>query len=109
MPRYMIQAAYTTEALAAFVSKPQDRVTSVRALTERMGAKLESFDFCLGDYDVVATYTAPDDTTAVAIALAVTSAGHLKSFKTTKLISPEDFTAASQKAGGAAFQAPSRG
>lgn len=109
MPRYMIQAAYTAEALAAFVSKPQDRVSGLRALTERMGAKLESFDFCLGDYDVVATYTAPDDTTATAIALAVTAAGHTKSFKTTKLISPEDFMAASQKASGASYQPPSRG
>ncbi len=30
MPRYMVQAAYTTEAAAAFASKPQDRVAGLR-------------------------------------------------------------------------------
>jgi|SRR5687767_10033022 uncharacterized protein with GYD domain len=107
--RYMIQASYTAEALAALVSNPQDRVGGVRALLERVGAQLESFDYCFGDYDVVATYTAPDDTTATAIALAVSAPGHLKTFKTTKLLSPEEFRTAAQRAGGANYQAPTRG
>lgn len=109
MSRYMVQAAYTAEAAAAFASKPQDRVEGVRVLTEKMGAHLDSFDYCLGDYDVVITYTAPDDTTAVAIALAAIAPGHLKAYKTTKLLSPEEFTEASRKASGAGYQAPSRG
>lgn len=109
MARYMIQGAYTAEAAAAFVSKPQDRVAGVRALLERLGAQLDSFDYCLGDYDVMVTYTAPDDTTATAIALAVLAPGHLKAYKTTKLLTPEEFTEASRKASGANYQAPSRG
>ena len=60
MPRYMIQASYTSEAAAAFASKPQDRVAGLRALLEQIGAQLDSFDYCLGDYDVMVTYTAPD-------------------------------------------------
>lgn len=109
MARYMIQAAYTAEAAAAFASMPQDRVAGVRALLERLEARLDSFDYCLGDYDVVATYTAPDDTTATAIALAALAPGHLKAFKTTKLLSPDEFLAASRKASGAGYQGPSRG
>ncbi len=109
MARYMIQASYTAEAAAAFASKPQDRVEGLRALLERMGAQLDSFDYCLGDYDVVATYTAPDDTTAVAIALAVLAPGHLKDYKTMKLLSPDEFMEASRKASDAGYQAPSRG
>ena len=109
MARYMVQAAYTAEALAAFVSKPQDRAAGVRTLMERLGAQLDSFEFSLGEYDVMATYTAPDDTTATAVALAISAAGHLKSFKTTKLLSPEEFLAASQKASGVSYQAPARG
>lgn len=108
MSRYMVQAAYTAEAAAAFASKPQDRVAGVRALTEKMGAHLDSFDYCLGDYDVMITFTAPDDTTAVAIALAAISPGHLKAYKTTKLLSPDEFTEASRKASGAGYQGPSR-
>lgn len=109
MARYMIQAAYTAEAIAALVSKPQDRAQGVRALVERLGGQLESFDYCLGEYDVVSIYSAPDATTAAAIALAVTAPGHLKSFKTTTLLTPDEFMDASRKAGGAGYQAPTRG
>ncbi len=107
MPRYLIQASYTAEAAAAFVSKPQDRTEGLRAVMEKLGARMESFDYALGEYDVHATYTAPDDTTAVAIALAVTAPGHLRAYKTTKLVSPEEFMEASRKASGAGYQAPS--
>ena len=71
--------------------------------------KVFQFDFCLGEYDVVATYSAPDDTTAAALALAVVSAGHLKTFKTTKLLSPEEFLEAQRKASGLNYQAPTQG
>ncbi len=107
MARYMVQASYTAEAAAAFVRKPQDRVEGVRTLIQRMGGKLESFDYCLGDYDVMAVYSADDDITATAVTLAVLAPGHLKSFKTTKLLSPDEFMAASQKAGSANYEAPS--
>ena len=109
MARYMIQATYTAEAAAMFASKPQDRVAGVRALLERLGAQMDSFDYCIGDYDVMVTYTAPDDITATALALAALAPGHLKAFKTTKLLSPDEFLMASQKASGAGYQGPSRG
>jgi uncharacterized protein with GYD domain len=57
MPRYLIQASYTSDAAAAFVSKPQDRVAGIRAVVKKLGGKLESLDFCLGDYDVVGVCT----------------------------------------------------
>lgn len=109
MSRYLVQASYTTEALAAFVSKPQDRVAAVRALAERMNGQLESFDYCLGDYDVAIIFSAPDDTTAVAVALAASAPGHLKSYKTTKLVAPDDFMEACRKASGVNYQGPARG
>ena len=51
------------------MSKPQDRVAGVRSIIERLGGEFEHLDFCLGEYDVVATYSAPDDTTAAALAI----------------------------------------
>lgn len=109
MPRYLAQATYTAEAAAAFASNPQDRSEVLRDLLQKLGAQMDSFDYALGEYDVVVTYTAPDDTTATAITLAVLAPGHLKSFKTTKLLSSEEFMEASRKASGAGYQAPSRG
>jgi uncharacterized protein with GYD domain len=105
----MFQASYTMEALAALVNNPQDRSVAARALLERLGAQLESFDYCLGEYDVVATYTAPDDTTATAVALSICAAGHLTGFKTTKLIPPAELQAAAKQASAAPFQGPARG
>ena len=106
MPRYLVQASYTTAAAAAFVNNPQDRVAGVRALVEKMGGTLESMDYCLGDFDLVATATLPDDVAAAAMALAVSSAGHIKSYKTTRLMSAGEFLSAQQKAHGVAYQAP---
>ena len=108
MARYLIQAAYTAEATAALASKPQDRAEAIRGLATKLGAELESVDFCLGEYDVMAVYSAPDDVTATAIALAAQAPGHLKAFKTTKLLSPQEFLAAQRKASGADYQGPSR-
>ena len=108
MTRYLIQASYTSAAIAAFVSNPQDRVAGVRALIKKLGGKLVSFDFCLGEYDVVAVFEAPDDTTAAALALTVNAAGHLSSFRTTRLLSPKEFTAAQEKAHGLSYKAPTK-
>lgn len=109
MPRYVIQASYTSAAAAAFVSNPQDRVSGVSALIDKMGGKLESLDFCLGEYDLLAIATLPDDMTAAAISLAVNAPGHIKSYKTTRLMSPQEFLTAQQKAHGTAYQAPKTG
>ena len=106
MARYLIQASYTSAAAAAFVSNPQDRVAGVTAIVEKLGGKMISFDFCLGEYDVVAVFEAPDDTTAAALALAVNAPGHLSSYRTTRLLSPKEFLAAQKKAHGLSYKAP---
>jgi len=106
MPRYLIQASYTAAAAEAFVSKPQDRVPGIRAVVKKMGGKLESCDYCLGDYDLVAIGTFPDDMSAAALALAVNAAGHLKSYKTTRLMSSKEFLEAQKKAHGVSYKAP---
>ena len=108
MPRYLIQASYTSAAIAAFVSHPQDRVAGVTSIVKKLGGKLLSFDFCLGEHDVVATFEAPDDTAAAALALAVNAPGHLSSYRTTRLMSPKEFVVAQEKAHGLSYKAPTK-
>lgn len=108
MPRYLIQASYNSAAAAAFASNPQDRVPGVRTAVEKLGGKLESFDFALGDYDVIGIAAFPDDVAAAALALAVNAPGHLKSYKTTRLMSGEEFVAAQRKAHDVAYQGPKK-
>ena len=108
MPRYLIQASYNASAVAAFVSNPQDRVAGVKALVKKLGGKLEMFEYALGDYDLFVIASMPDDSSAAAVALAVNAAGHIKSYKTTRLMSSAEFLAAQKKAHGLAYKAPKK-
>ena len=109
MPRYLVQASYATSAINALLSNPPDRTAGVRNLMEKLGGKMESLEFSLGDYDIVAIATLPDDTTAAAAALAICAPGHVKSYKTTRLLSAQEFLSAQQKAHGTNYQAPIKG
>src|SRR5450759_5281816 len=90
MAFYMVQAAYTAEAIAAMAKNPQDRSVPVRELAQKLGGRLISLYFCFGEYDIVVLAELPDDTAATAIAMAAVSAGHLKAYKTTKLFTVEE-------------------
>ena len=108
MSRYLVQASYTSAAVAAFVSNPQDRVAGLRAAVEKLGGKLESIEFSLGEYDVVVIAALPDDTTAAALSLVINAAGHIKSYRTTRLMSMQEFQSAQKKAHGVAYKAPKK-
>ena len=109
MPRYLVLASYNESGKQALAGQPQDRVSGVRQLIEAHGGKLQSFDFGLGEHDVVAIYEAPDDVTAVTLSLAFQKPGHLRHFNTTRLISPEEMVQAMERASGTTYQAPRRG
>jgi uncharacterized protein with GYD domain len=109
MAFYMIQGAYTAEALATMAKNPQDRSVPVRELVQKLGGRMISLYFCFGEYDVVVLVELPDDTAATAVALAAVSPGHLKAYKTTKLFTVEETMEAMRKAGSLAFQGPSGG
>jgi uncharacterized protein with GYD domain len=109
MAHYLVQFAYTAEALATMAKAPQDRSVPVREVVQRGGGRLIGFYFCFGEYDGIALFEAPDDTTATAIALAAVSPGHLKAYKTTKLFTVEETMEAMHKAESLTFRGPSRG
>ena len=109
MALYLVQGAYTAEALATMAKNPQDRSAPVRELLQKLGGRLVGFYFCFGEYDVVALFEAPDDSAATALALAVANPGHLKAYKTTKLFTVEETMEAMRKAGSLTFQGPARG
>ena len=109
MPLYMVQGAYTAEALATMAKNPQDRSAPVRELLQKLGGRMVGFYFCFGEYDVVVLCELPDDSAATALALAVAGPGHLKAYKTTKLFTVEETMEAMRRAGSLAFQGPSKG
>lgn len=109
MALYLVQAAYTAEALATMAKNPQDRSVPVRELLQKLGGRLVGFYFCFGEYDLVSLFEAPDDNAALATSMAAVSPGHLKAYKTTKLFTVEETVEAMRKAGSLTFAGPSGG
>lgn len=109
MALYMFQGTYTPKAWTAMTQNPQDRSGGVAELIEKLGGKLINLYYCFGEYDVVAIFEAPDDTSASAMVLAVISPGHARASKTTKLLTVQEAAEAMRKAGSVSYQPPSRG
>ena len=106
MPRYLVQASYSSEGIAALISNPVDRAAVIRQLVESVGGKLDTFDFAFGDYDVVIVGELPDNVTTAALSMAVSASGVAKAIKTTPLLSVDEAVEAMQKAGQVGYQPP---
>jgi uncharacterized protein with GYD domain len=91
MPLYMYQASYTAKSMADQIKDPQDPVEVIRQALEELGATIVVAGFPFGEYDVVVVYDAPDDMTAASVAMAVAAAGEVKSGKTTRLLSGQEW------------------
>ena len=106
MPTYLVQLAYTTEAWAAMVNQPQNRLEAVRPVVEKLGGKFEHAWLAFGEYDIVGVVELPENTDAAAFAMAVAAGGAAKTFKTTPLLSVEEGVEAMRKAQGAGYRRP---
>ena len=91
MSLYMYQASYTAKSMAAQIKEPLDPVEAFRPTLEDLGAKMLVAGFPFGEYDVLVVYEAPDDMTAASVAMAVAAAGEVKSGKTTRLLSGQEW------------------
>jgi uncharacterized protein with GYD domain len=91
MALYMYQASYTARSMAAQIKEPQDPAEAFRPTLEDLGAKLLVAGFPFGEYDVLVVYEAPDDMTAASVAMAIAAAGEVKSGKTTRLLSGQEW------------------
>jgi len=99
MALYLVQLAYTSEAWAAQINNPTNRVEQVKPVLEQVGGRFVGAWFAFGEYDVVFVMEAPDNEAASAFALAVTAGGAMRSYKTTPLMPIEEGIAAMRKAG----------
>ena len=106
MADYLIQIAYTPEAVARLVANPQDREEVARSLIERLGGELKGFWFSFGDYDLVELATFPDNVNAAALSMAVFGGGAVEAFKTTPLLSLNEGMEAMKKASGLGYKPP---
>lgn len=108
MPSYLIQVAYSPEALAAMIKKPQDRREVVKKLVGQLGGTLVGSWLCFGEYDAVMVVEAPDNVSVAACSAIVSSSGALKAFKTTPLLNADEGMAAFKKAGKLSYKPPTK-
>lgn len=104
MALYLYQAAYTAESIAAQIKEPQDRIEAVRPALDALGAKILAGGFPFGEYDVLVVYEAPDDTAAASVAMAVAAGGAIRSAKTTRLLSGQEWIESLRKAQGSQYR-----
>jgi uncharacterized protein with GYD domain len=106
MPLYLGRFSYTTDAMRALVSDPQDRSAAAREVAESLGGKLLGFWFAFGEFDGVFLMEAPDNASAAALAMAVGAGGALSEIETTVLLDMDEAQDAMRKAAAATYRPP---
>lgn len=97
MPRFLIEVAYTPEAWAAQLERPQNRIEVLKPVLQTVGARFESAYFAFGDVDIICIIDCPDNVSAAALSLCFSSGGALKAIKTTPLMTVEEGMEAMRK------------
>jgi len=108
MAEYLVQAAYTPEALEAMIENPQNRFEAVKPALESIGGTLKQAWFAFGEADIILIVDVPNIVDAVAFSIATASKGALKSIKTTPLISVEQSVEAMGRAQQVKYVPPTR-
>ncbi|MDH4189701.1 MAG: GYD domain-containing protein, partial [Betaproteobacteria bacterium] len=71
MPKYLVQASYTTEGLKGVLKDGGSaRRAAIEKLVQSLGGKLETLYFAFGDTDVYMIIDSADNTRVAAAALA---------------------------------------
>jgi uncharacterized protein with GYD domain len=106
MPTYMIQAAYTTDAWARLVQRPEDRPEILKPVLEKLGGRLVAWYYCFGQYDVMVLVEMPDNVSAAAISMAVSAGKAIRAVATTPLMTADEGFDAMLLAQGAGYRPP---
>ncbi|MBV9107010.1 MAG: GYD domain-containing protein [Verrucomicrobia bacterium] len=89
MPKYLTMVSYTPEGLKGLVKEGGTaRRATVEKMLQNLGGRLEGFYFAFGDNDAYVISEGPDNATAAAISLAITT-GAIRT-KTIVLLTPEE-------------------
>ncbi|MEP7362570.1 MAG: GYD domain-containing protein [Acidobacteriota bacterium] len=90
MPKYLIQAAYTSEGLKGLAKdKASGRKAAIQAAMKALKGKVESMYYTFGADDVVLIVDAPDNVAAAAISLTAGTTGMVR-IRTTPLLTIEE-------------------
>ncbi len=77
MSTYFILANWTEQGIKDIKASPK-RLRAAKGLAKACGIKFRSFHMTMGQYDAIAIVEAPDDEAVVRFALALGSAGNVR-------------------------------
>jgi len=98
MPTYVSLINWTEKGIAGF-KDTVDRAEAGKQLAGKFGGALKEIYWTLGAYDIVAVSEAPDDESATAFALALSSQGNVRT-TTMRAFSADDMKGIIAKASG---------
>ena len=97
MPKYLVEACYTSEGLKNLQKdRAEGRTAAIKAAVQSIGGKVEVLYWALGEYDVVIVAELPDKSAAAALALAASASGMVRT-RTTQLLTAEEVDSALAK------------
>ena len=77
MPTYIVLASFTEQGIAN-VKATLKRAEAAKGAAKKAGATMKEIYWTLGQYDIVATFEAPDDETMTAVGLNIGKAGNVR-------------------------------
>lgn len=90
MPKYLIQASYTTQGIQGLVQdSAAGRRADVKAAVEALGGKVEAFYYAFGADDVITILDLPNNVAAAAVGLTTSGSGAVR-VRTTPLLTVEE-------------------
>lgn len=106
MPRFLIQATYTSEGAKGLIEEgASGRRAAVEQVVADLGGSVEAMYFAFGADDVVLIVDFPDPVAMAAVSLAVKASGGL-STRATPLLTLDEIDEAARRQ--VAFRAPGR-
>jgi uncharacterized protein with GYD domain len=98
MANYITLISWTEQGVKAY-EKTLERYQAATQLAAKFGASLNQIYWTLGEYDIVGVLEAPDDESATAFALALSSQGNVRT-KTMRAFSADEMQQIVAKASG---------
>ena len=97
MPRYLLQATYTTDGVKGLLKDGgTKRRSAIQQMVTGLGGKVETVYFAFGEADVYVFVEASDAVSVAAMSLAVNASG-AANVRTIQLLTPEEIDQATKK------------
>ena len=97
MAKYLFEGRYSTEGIKGVLKEGgTGRRAAVEAAVKSFGGKVESIYYAFGDTDVYVIIDMPDNVSAAALAMGISSAGGV-AVKTTVLLTVDEIDQAGKK------------